>query len=563
MALGDPPSREGAARADRQFARQVLLGLVVVTAVAIIGPLVSYRGDVEDVRSESRGRIYREASVYAESLGLHLELLQTELERLAQRPEIDPLDNQDATEAALMEPAHHHSAMFRAGVAVVDSSGRQIWSEPKDLLARNRDVTGTPFFQKLLSQQGPVIEPRGGDGGFVLAVPVVRHARIVGAVIGLVDPTAKDLPGAQPVGPNRELAVLDGQGRVYLPQPPPGWVNNPAVRQNLEHLLSLDNGDRLSFDGEWHFAAAQRVRNTGLLLVLVAQEQAVTAPIRARVLDQLLFIAILQVSTMLLFSVYLRRSYRRFVDMEAGVAEQQKMAALGTAASLIAHEVKNSLNGLNAAASLLTSGADRQLPVRTIRGQTDRLRHLASSLLHFGKPETAHLVPVQLNDVAREAVEGLKVLPEAEEVRLNTSLDQSISIRGDPMLLVTAIDNLVRNAIEAAVIAKDTGKVETPEVRVSAQVLDGHGVVRVEDNAGGPPNGFEDHLFHPFVTSKPKGIGLGLSMARRAVEQQGGQLRFERTPSGSAFILELPIERSAIGPAAADRAANHRPEDAS
>ena len=69
--------------------------------------------------------------------------------------------------------------------------------------------------------------------------------------------------------------------------------------------------------------------------------------------------------------------------------EQERMAALGTAASLIAHEVKNSLNGLKAAAAMQDADGARRLATRTIRGQTDRLAHLATSLLHFGKPARA------------------------------------------------------------------------------------------------------------------------------------------------------------------------------
>ena len=65
--------------------------------------------------------------------------------------------------------------------------------------------------------------------------------------------------------------------------------------------------------------------------------------------------------------------------------------------------------------------------------------------------------------------------------------------------------------------------------------------MEVEDNAGGPPPGVEDRLFEPFVTTKPKGVGLGLSMTRRALEQQGGRLSFARIPGGSRFTLHIAV----------------------
>ena len=69
--------------------------------------------------------------------------------------------------------------------------------------------------------------------------------------------------------------------------------------------------------------------------------------------------------------------------------------------------------------------------------------------------------------------------------------------------------------------------------------------VRVEDNAGGATQDFESRLGEPFFTTKPQGIGLGLAMTSRAVEQLGGTLRFERLPDGSAFEITLPLLQGA------------------
>jgi signal transduction histidine kinase len=132
------------------------------------------------------------------------------------------------------------------------------------------------------------------------------------------------------------------------------------------------------------------------------------------------------------------------------------------------------------------------------------------------------------------------VLPEFHEVRLTADLAEPVGVTCDPLLVATALDNLIRNAIEATVVAKDLGAVDDPAVRVSAGRQNGQAYVLVEDNAGGPPADVEARLFEPFVTAKPKGIGLGLAMARRAMEQQGGSLSFERSTDGSRFTIRLP-----------------------
>jgi signal transduction histidine kinase len=73
-------------------------------------------------------------------------------------------------------------------------------------------------------------------------------------------------------------------------------------------------------------------------------------------------------------------------------------------------------------------------------------------------------------------------------------------------------------------------------------------LVEVNDNAGGPSAVVEARLFEPFVTGKPKGIGLGLSMTRRALESQGGSVTFERTSVGSRFMIRLPVASSEQAP---------------
>jgi signal transduction histidine kinase len=118
--------------------------------------------------------------------------------------------------------------------------------------------------------------------------------------------------------------------------------------------------------------------------------------------------------------------------------------------------------------------------------------------------------------------------------------DDGALLSCDPLLLTTALDNLVRNAMEATVAAKDLGQLTEPRVRVRARLDAEAAVVTVEDNGGGPPRGQDGQLFEPFRTSKPRGIGLGLAMTRQALEHQGGQLAFERLPDGSRFLLHLP-----------------------
>ena len=537
--MASPPHSE-LRGAERQFTRSVLAGITLLGLVVLAGPLLSYRSDVDEIRHQFRSRVAREGRVYAQALGLHMQLLKSELTRVAQgvgselQHEHSIEDVQDLTGL--------HTGLFRQGIVLMDPSGAVRWSEPQRVLGEGPVLT-RPWFQRLLVQQTPVVDALSpGSSTFVVAVPVVRERKTLGVLAGLLDASA-DLPGARPTREHLTILVLNREGDLFIPYAPPSWASTKGFATKVESLLA-DHGQELETERGEVYAWATPVPGTDLRLVLAADETDSMAAVRDRLLAQLLLLAMLQVGTLLLFGLHWRRVYRLFLEMERRAAEKETMAALGSAAGLIAHEVKNSLNGLKVATGMLSPLEEQALAVRTLRGQIDRLAHLATSLLHFGKPPRVQRTPVDLPHLVREVLDGLRVLPEAEEVRLNAQLPERLDLTGDPLLLATALDNLVRNAMEAAVAAKDLGQVAEPEVRVGVRREDGHAVVDVEDNAGGPPQGFEDRLFEPFVTTKPKGVGLGLSMTRRAVEGQGGQLTFARIPGGSRFTVRLTLSPS-------------------
>ena len=524
--------------ADRRLARRFLVALGLLACLALLVPLLGYRTDVAEAKRLLHARVTREAAVYADALDTHVRALVAEMERLASRPQVDLRDQTTAPEQALLDFAHHNSAFF-AGVAVLDDRGFAVWSEPKDALPAT-SLQSRRWFQRMLLRQAPVIDAlEPGARTFVVAVPVLRGSEVTGAVVGLVDAERHVLPGGRTVSENLELVVADRAGDVLAPAVPPAWVNAQFFPDRLDALIAQGSGETLSLSGNPEFAVATHVGRTGLRLLLVADEAAMLAPVRQRFLAQLFLALVLQGLTVLLFTFFLRQSYRTWREMETRATQQEKLAALGTASSLIAHEVKNSLNGLKAAASLLGDGTDAALATRSIRGQIDRLGHLAQSLLSFGRPAVPQLTDASLGALVRDALDSVRALPEADEVTVETELETPVVVRCDPLLLATALDNLLRNAIEAAVAAKDLGRQPAPRIHVKTYAQGDSAWAVVEDNAGGPPPGFESQLFQPFVTSKPKGIGLGLSMTRQAVEQQGGRLGFERTEIGSRFTVEL------------------------
>lgn len=519
-------------RAALETVRSVLGALVVVALFGSLAAVLAYRADVEEARRQVRERVARQGKLYSDSLGLYFELLHAELQRLSERG-YSTLEQRDA---AVLAGVNEDKALFAEGVGLFNRTGAMVWSEPALKLA---DVTAQPWFREVLAFDRATVDELSGDDSSRLAValPVRENGELKGVLVGVVRGTDRLLYGAGTKG--EQLLLLSSDERVVLPLAEPSWSRAVEFDNRFEALRTNGGHATWTIDGYDVMAESFSVRGTALQVLALESEETSIAPIRRRLELQLGFLLLVQIVALGAFVLFLRRTWRAFLDAEVQVAEQEKMAALGTAASLIAHEVKNSLNGLKSAVQLLQVGGDAALVSRTVSGQVDRLGHLSRSLLSFARPNDLRRAPLELDIVVREAVAGLSTLPEWPEAKVELSLQSNATLQSDPLLITTAVDNLVRNAIEAVVAAKDVGQVTAPHVRIETLREGASFVIRVTDNATAP-EGFENRLGEPFFTTKSKGIGLGLAMTRRAAEQMGGALRFTRLPDGSRFELTLP-----------------------
>ncbi|MCP3101465.1 ATP-binding protein [Myxococcus sp. K15C18031901] len=526
------------AHAQRRGGRSALLGLGLVGVVALTSPVLGYLEDVGNAREELLDHLSNQARVQADALGVHLGLLEAELARVAGHPTLFPEDGASPAERALLDSAFYHSSLFSEGVALLGPRGERVWSDPPGMSLGASPITRRPWFQQMVARRAPAIDLMEGEGGpLVVAVPMIKGGELKGVLLGEVRTEALPTRATEETA----LFLMDSQGRLLLPAPP---LPYPEDFSSQLRALAKAPGP-VTLDGARMMGAAAWVGRSELLLVVLEEEEAATASLRSRFLRQLAFHIALLICTLALFLVLLRHSYRSLLAAEERLRRQETMAALGTAASLIAHEVKNALNGIQAALSVLrATPAGSELPVRGLRSQVERLGHLARSLLSFGAPRAALRRSCELHLLVEDALQAVRMLPESEAVELRTSLEEGLTVQGDAALLVSAIDNLVRNAVEAGAVARDTGLRSAPWVSVNLSRDAGEAVLLVEDNGGGVDPRLEPRLWEPFATGRAKGVGLGLPMARTSVEAHGGSLTYTRRPQGSLFTLRLPLERT-------------------
>ena len=215
-------------------------------------------------------------------------------------------------------------------------------------------------------------------------------------------------------------------------------------------------------------------------------------------------------------------------------------------ASAMAHEVRNPLVAISTFAQLLPERYDdqefRQQFYSIVTGEVQRLNLIITQISSFAHPPAPVfrvLPPLRVIELARERASRLLPggLPTIE-VQADTDLPR---LSADESSLADALAHLLANACEA-VSGPAGGKVA---LRVRLVGAAGTGVVAfaVSDTGPGIPAEMRDKLFSPFGTTKPRGLGLGLPLARRAAVDHGGRIEVESTPHGTTVSLLLPVAR--------------------
>lgn len=210
---------------------------------------------------------------------------------------------------------------------------------------------------------------------------------------------------------------------------------------------------------------------------------------------------------------------------------------LRRAASVIGHDLRNPLAVINNSsyfvrAKLGGKGLDPKVEkhLKIIESEVARADKLLADMLTFSRPYEPAAETMPLDSVVADAVEGFAV-PEGGRIDLKLGAKGAAS-KFDGKAVADALKRLLDNAF-AAQEEKGTVKVAT------AASKDGL-TISVADTGPGVDPKIKDVMYEAFMTTKPKGMGLGLALARKYLEGNGGTVAHETGPKGSTFKLTLP-----------------------
>jgi PAS domain S-box-containing protein len=224
--------------------------------------------------------------------------------------------------------------------------------------------------------------------------------------------------------------------------------------------------------------------------------------------------------------------------------QTEKLAAIGTLAAGLAHEIRNPLNGAQLHVSFLERAIKRKAPepamleaTHVVADEIRRLADLVSEFLDFARPRPLQIKPISLFKISEHAKTMLSSLAEEHEITLFCDMPSSdLEFPGDQDKLLQVLLNLLKNAIEA--IAESQGSRVTLRGRREPRNV----VIEVEDDGPGISS-VDSPIFDAFFSTKEGGTGLGLAITHRIVTDHGGSIDCSSQFGRTIFRIRLPMDR--------------------
>jgi len=262
------------------------------------------------------------------------------------------------------------------------------------------------------------------------------------------------------------------------------------------------------------------------------------------------------------FSVENRRQVQRLRDLsekleetnrqlrraEADARRAERLAALGQLSAGLAHEIRNPLGVIKGSADMLNrkvAGSDPLVAELAgyISSEVNRLNALVVRFLDFARPSKLELRPERLAEIVDRALDAATAAVPNSGVKIERQYAPNVpEIAGDAQLCEQVFVNLITNALQA-MQGQDPSLERTLRLAIAPEESNGEpgvGVI-VEDTGPGVPAESREQIFNPFFTSKKDGVGMGLSIVAKIVDDHRGTIRLEEnTPRGARFRVFFP-----------------------
>lgn len=242
----------------------------------------------------------------------------------------------------------------------------------------------------------------------------------------------------------------------------------------------------------------------------------------------------------------LAEANKHLEEAEAQVRRADRLAALGQLTAGLAHELRNPLGTMKTSAELLERkvSADNEIAREMagyIKQEVDRINSLITRFLEFARPRNLRLEKTDVHTMLDRAIElfDREKTGAAASVTVIKNYSPDVPpVRLEAELMQHVITNLLSNAAQAS----PAGAVVTVKTRLAETAEGRKAEIAVIDRGSGIDPKHLENIFNPFFTTKAEGVGLGLAVVSKIVDEHGGQITVESTPGeGSVFRVYLPV----------------------
>jgi two-component system sensor histidine kinase HydH len=227
--------------------------------------------------------------------------------------------------------------------------------------------------------------------------------------------------------------------------------------------------------------------------------------------------------------------------LELKIRRKERLAALGTLASGIAHEVRNPLSSIKGYAgffgSLFEAGSDNQKAAQLMVEEIDRVDRVISELLEFARPADLQLRPTPPELLIKNSLRIIRHEAQSAGIRVKEKIDVRLpELHLDPDRFSQVLLNLYINAIQSMKHGGDL----TVDVSMKREAV----LFAVSDTGEGISPEDQPAVFNPYYTTKKKGTGLGLAIVHKIVEGHNGAIWLESAPGkGTTFFVSIPLKK--------------------
>ena len=245
----------------------------------------------------------------------------------------------------------------------------------------------------------------------------------------------------------------------------------------------------------------------------------------------------------------LEESNRQLRRAEADARRAERLAALGQLSAGLAHEIRNPLGVIKGSADMLSKKVAQSEPLIAelagyISSEVNRLNALVVRFLDFARPSKLELQPEQISEIVDRALAAAMASFPNSSVKIERQYAPNLpEVAADAQLCEQVFVNLITNAFQS-MQAQDASLEKTLRLAIAREESNGEqgvGVI-VEDSGPGVPPELREQIFNPFFTSKKDGVGLGLSIVAKIVDDHRGTIRLEEnSPRGARFRVFFPV----------------------